>query len=277
MALTLLLIATWVCRLGSPARESRWSNVAAMNPVVSTCAIPLAPMRENAACSSHELRSPLATITAVLDLAQVRPDQLDQALIEQALLPETRRMAQLVDDLLLLAHADEHSHVPKRVEVDLDDIIYAETNRARTVTDLRVQASVRAVRLLGDPLTLARLVRNLVDNAIRHAHSQIRLECRPVDGYAQIVVADDGPGIPVSQRLRVFDRFVRLDSPRTRNSGGTGLGLAIVAEIVNAHRGIVRVSGSPSGGACFVVLLPLTVDETVADTADGFDAAAGER
>jgi signal transduction histidine kinase len=260
-----------------PAKDEVARLARTMNAMLDRLESSQRAQRRFVSDASHELRSPLATITAVLDLAQVRPGELDQALIEQALLPETRRMAQLVDDLLLLAHADERSCVSTQVEVDLDDIIYAETERARTVTDLTVQASVSAVRTLGDPLALTRLVRNLVDNAIRHAHSQIRLECRPVGGYAQIVVADDGPGIPVSERLRVFDRFVRLDSPRTRNSGGTGLGLSIVSEIVNAHCGIVRVSESPSGGAGFVVLLPLTVDETVADTADGFDAAAGER
>lgn len=265
-------------RLPVPPADDEIARLAAtMNDMLDRLESSQRAQRRFVSDASHELRSPLSTITAVLDLAQVRPGEVDQVLIEQALVPETRRMAQLVDDLLLLAHADEGSHVPKLIEVDLDDIVYAEATRARSVTALTVQASVSAVRVLGDPRTLTRLVRNLVDNALRHAHREIRLECRPVDGYAQIMVADDGPGIPASERFRVFDRFVRLDSPRSRVSGGAGLGLSIVAEIVHAHRGTVRVDESQSGGARFVVLLPLVVDQTVADAADGFDAVPGER
>jgi signal transduction histidine kinase len=90
-------------------------------------------------------------------------------------------------------------------------------------------------------------------------------------------VADDGPGVPVAERHRVFDRFVRLDSPRSREAGGAGLGLSIAAEIATAHRGSITVRESASGGACFVVLLPLTADEPVSDTTDGLDVAVGER
>jgi signal transduction histidine kinase len=227
--------------------------------------------------ASHELRSPLATITAALELAQVRPEELDQALIEEALLPETRRMARLVDDLLLLAHTDERSYVPKEVDVDLDDIIYAEADRVRAISELTVHLSVTAVRVVGDPRRLARLVRNLVDNALRHARNGIQLECGRVDGRAQIVVVDDGPGIPAEERLRVFDRFVRLDSPRTRQSGGAGLGLSIVAEIASAHGGTVSINESSNGGARFVLRLPLALDDAVADTSHRLDSMGGER
>lgn len=227
--------------------------------------------------ASHELRSPLASITAALDLAHRRPDLLDQSLVDESLLPEALRMHSLVEDLLLLARADEHTGRHVEVDVDVDDIVLAEAERVRSLTQLKVLADVKPVRASGDPNALSRLVRNLVDNAIRHAHKDIRLECAVRDNRARIVVADDGPGIPEADRDRIFDRFVRLDTPRDRMSGGAGLGLSIVAQIVDAHGGSVSIDDSASGGARFVVELPLAADEPVADAADGLDAVVGER
>ncbi|MDT5285942.1 MAG: hypothetical protein QOF88_831 [Mycobacterium sp.] len=227
--------------------------------------------------ASHELRSPLSTIIAALELAHGRPEFLDQAVIDESLLPEAHRMRRLVEDLLLLAHADEHTDVHVAIDVDLDDIVYAEADRVRAITGLHVTTEISHVRVSGDPRALSRLVRNLVDNAIRYGHSGIRLQCAPVAARAQIVVADDGPGIPVADRRRIFDRFVRLDSPRTRESGGAGLGLSIVAQIADAHHGTVTVGESSSGGARFVVRLPLVVDEPVSDTAHRLDDLTRER
>ncbi|MBB5168431.1 signal transduction histidine kinase [Mycobacterium sp. AZCC_0083] len=227
--------------------------------------------------ASHELRSPLSTIIAALELAHGRPEFLDQEVIDESLLPEAHRMRRLVEDLLLLARADEHRDVQVAIDVDLDDIVYAEADRVRAITDLRVATEIRHVRVSGDQRTLSRLVRNLVDNAIRHAHSSIRLECAQVAARAQVVVADDGLGVPVAERRRIFDRFIRLDSPRTRESGGAGLGLSIVAQIADAHHGTVTVGESSSGGARFVVRLPLAVDDTVSDTTNRLDTVTGER
>jgi signal transduction histidine kinase len=227
--------------------------------------------------ASHELRSPLSTIIAALELAHGRPGFLDQAVIDESMLPEAQRMRRLVEDLLLLARADEHTDTHVAIDVDLDDIVYAEADRVRAITDLLVATEISHVRVSGDPRALSRLVRNLVDNAIRHAHSSIRLECAQVATRAQVVVADDGPGIPVAERHRIFDRFVRLDSPRARESGGAGLGLSIVAQIAEAHHGTVTIAESSSGGARFVVRLPLVVDETVSDTAHRLDEVSRER
>jgi signal transduction histidine kinase len=108
------------------------------------------------------------------------------------------------------------------------------------------------------------MVRNLVDNAARHASSVVDLRCELHGGVAVISVADDGRGIPREQWARVFDRFVRLDASRARDAGGSGLGLAIVAEIVAAHHGTVQISDRSGGGACFTVTLPANVDSYVA-------------
>ena len=114
--------------------------------------------------------------------------------------------------------------------------------------------------MAGDPQQLARLVRNLVDNAAHHAHTRITLACRKSEENAVIEVADDGPGIAPADRARIFERFVRLDTPRTRASGGSGLGLAIAAEIVSAHHGSIEVRDHEDGGAHFVVTLPIGDD-----------------
>jgi signal transduction histidine kinase len=116
--------------------------------------------------------------------------------------------------------------------------------------------SVGAARTAGDAAQLARAIANLAGNAERHAGSQVTFELREQDGRCELVVADDGPGIPPDQRDEVFKRFTRLDEARSRDAGGSGLGLAIVHDIVTRHAGTVRVEDAPSGGARFVVDLP---------------------
>jgi signal transduction histidine kinase len=202
---------------------------------------------------------------------------LDQSLVDDLLLPEAQRMYGLVEDLLLLARADELTGRHVKIDVDLDDIVLAEAERVRSLTHLKVIADVKPARVSGDPSALARLVRNLVDNATRHARDVVRLECKLFGGHALVAVSDDGSGLAEADRQRVFDRFVRLDTPRDREAGGAGLGLSIVAQIVEAHHGTVTVDNSVSGGARFVIELPLAADEPVAHATDGFDAVASER
>ena len=118
------------------------------------------------------------------------------------------------------------------------------------------------MRVEGDPHQLSRLVRNLVDNATRHARSTIGLRLYAEDGQAVIEVADDGAGVPPEEADRIFERFVRLDESRERATGGTGLGLSIVREIARRHGGDVVLSGSDGAGgwsgARFVVRLPMS-------------------
>ncbi|WP_430335480.1 sensor histidine kinase [Rhodococcus sp. ACT016] len=216
--------------------------------------------------ASHELRSPLATITAALELAHTKPELIDETLIDETLLPEARRMRDLLDDLLMLARADEQELAGTATDVDVDDILLAESARCRAVPGVRVRTEIMPARVHGDPRQLARAVRNLVDNAVRHAHNEIRLECGLHDGAAVIAVQDDGPGVPAAQRARIFERFVRLDTPRTREGGGTGLGLAIVAEIIAAHGGTVDLVEPEGGGARFVVTLPADTGDQASDS-----------
>jgi signal transduction histidine kinase len=265
-------------RIPVPPADDEVARLAVtMNELLDRLEAGQAAQRRFVSDASHELRSPLATITAALELAHGRPELLDRTLVDESLLPEAHRMRRLVEDLLLLARSDEQFELRKEVDVDLDDIVYAEAERVQTITGLTVSTQIHHVRVTGDPRALGRLVRNLVDNAIRHADNDIHLECTRSRDHVEIVVADDGPGVPPDERRRIFDRFVRLDSPRARHAGGAGLGLAIVAQIAEAHHGSIEVSESPSGGAQFVFRLPLAVGQPVSDTAHRFDAVTRVR
>lgn len=207
--------------------------------------------------ASHELRSPLTTIISGLEVAEAHPDLLDAELAVNTLLPEAQRMRTLVEDLLLLARADERNLLRRKEMVALDDLAEAEAARARRLARCAVHTDIRPVRTTADPVAMSRVIRNLVDNAVRHAVSCVAIEVRGQDGTALLSVGDDGPGIAPAERARVFERFVRLDSDRARSGGGTGLGLAIVAEVVAAHGGTVTIEDRAGGGTMMVVALPL--------------------
>jgi signal transduction histidine kinase len=207
--------------------------------------------------ASHELRSPVAAILSALDVAAAHPELLNDELASSTLRPEAQRMEALVEDLLLLARADERGLTLRRRDVDLDDVAFDELGRLLRETSLTVDADLVPTRLVGDPGGLSRVLRNLLDNAARHARSRIELRVYPEGGNAVVTVADDGPGIPEADRARVFGRFVRLDSDRSRSGGGTGLGLAIVSEVVAAQGGTVTIGDRCKGGAQVTVQLPL--------------------
>ena len=223
--------------------------------------------------ASHELRSPLATITTALELASGRPELIDNDLIDGSLLPEAHRMHQLIEDLLLLARSDEDAMELRRDDVDLDDLLQAEGSRLRGMGSIHAVTHIEACRTVGDRAALARVIRNLVDNAVYHASSTVTVDCHPESGHAVITVADDGPGIPAEDRARIFERFVRLDPARTRSSGGSGLGLSIVEEIVRSQHGTVAVGDAALGGAVFTLTLPLRQQ----DSASGGQDSASER
>jgi signal transduction histidine kinase len=144
----------------------------------------------------------------------------------------------------------------RRVEVDLDDVVLSEVEHLRPRAAAALDTSgVSAGRVLGDADALGRAVRNLLENADRHAAGVVHVELGRNGRDVQLVVADDGPGIPPADRERVFDRFARLDAARSRGAGGTGLGLAITKQIVEAHGGTIGVIDG-NGGARVAVRLP---------------------
>jgi len=211
--------------------------------------------------ASHELRSPVASIRQHAEVALAHPGQTTPGELAATVLAEDLRLQRLVEDLLLLTRADEHTLALRRRPVDLDDLVFDEARRLREATGLRVDtAAVSAGRVDGDAAGLRRVLRNLGENAARHARRRLAFSVAEGDGTVRLEVDDDGPGIPVAERERVFERFVRLDDARARDGGGSGLGLAIVAELVAAHGGTVAVAASPLGGARVAVTLPRHAD-----------------
>jgi signal transduction histidine kinase len=207
--------------------------------------------------ASHELRSPLAAIISALEVGQAHPELLDTELTSGTLVPEAYRMQALVEDLLMLARADERGSLLRAEDLDVDTLAEVEAARLRQASTHTVRTDLLPARICGDPGAMTRVLRNLLDNADRHARSVVEILVCHRGGFVEILVSDDGPGIPVAERLRVFDRFVRLDTSRSRRGGGTGLGLSIVSEIVAAHGGHVVIDERPGGGAEVRVSLPL--------------------
>jgi signal transduction histidine kinase len=207
--------------------------------------------------ASHELRSPIASLRQHAEVARSHPERDEPSELPEVVLEESERLQRIVEDLLLLTRVDEGRRLPRAMAVDLDDIVLAEAARLRASTGLVVDTrEVSAGRVTGDATTLERMVRNLTENAARHAAGTVALALSERDGRVVLRVDDDGPGIAPGDRERVFGRFVRLDDARGRDTGGTGLGLAIVDEIVRLHGGTVVVGEANIGGARLEVRLP---------------------
>jgi two-component system OmpR family sensor kinase len=220
-------------------------------------------MRRFVGDASHELRTPLTSIRGFAELYRqgALPSQADVDRAMNRVESEAARMGLLVEDLLLLARLDQQrplEHQP----VDLLELAHDTVQDARAVDpsrsiELEVVAAGAAPVVSGDAPRLRQVLGNLVGNALTHTSAPISVRVSTATGAAVIEVVDSGPGIPVDDRPRVFERFYRADTSRTRASGGTGLGLSIVAALVAAHRGRVEVLDTPGGGATFRVTLPL--------------------
>jgi signal transduction histidine kinase len=245
-------------RVPQPKRDDEIGRLAAtMNRMLERLESARNSQRRFVSDASHELRSPITTIRQHAEVALAYPDRVAAAELAEVVLAEQQRMQHLVEDLLLLARADEH--VPlAREAVDLDDLAFEEGHRLRSTTSKRVDTSgVSAARVAGDIDALRRIFRNVGENAARHASSRVDITLAERNDHAVLAVDDDGPGIPESERARVLQRFVRLDESRSRDQGGSGLGLAIVDEVVRAHGGSVSIGESPLGGARIQITLPV--------------------
>jgi two-component system OmpR family sensor kinase len=219
-----------------------------------------ARLRRFVADASHELRTPLTSIRGYADLyrqgALRTRSELDEAMrrVEQ----EAARMGGLVDDLLLLARLDQGRPL-ERSPVRLDELVDDAVRDARAVEpDRPITLSARPVTVEGDEARLRQALGNLLANARVHTPpgTPVDVSVAAEDGWGLVQVADGGPGLAPEVAERVFERFYRADTARTRAGGGTGLGLAIVAGVVEAHGGTVRVESAPGEGARFSLRLP---------------------
>lgn len=211
----------------------------------------LSRQRQFVADAAHELRSPVAAIRSQAEV----DDHVNGLSSPNAVAIESARLTHLVDDLLALARLDAEPR-QRRDPLDLDDVVRTEVSlMGRPDGPVIVSSGVRAVQVSGDAGELSRVVRNLLENAVRYAANQVVVTLEANGSDAVLVVSDDGPGIPEGDRTRVLERFTRLDQARTRTSGGVGLGLAIVYEIVAAHGGVLAVEDA-APGARIVVRLP---------------------
>ncbi|SDW35981.1 His Kinase A (phospho-acceptor) domain-containing protein [Amycolatopsis xylanica] len=190
--------------------------------------------------AAHELRSPVASMLTRLEVGLAHPDRTDWVSLARDTHREAARLGEVTGDLLALSAVDG-----RPVDVDLDELVLAEVEALRARGRVSVELSpFEALRLKGNPGELRRVVRNLLDNAERHAAARVVVGLSLAEGWALLAVSDDGAGIPVEERERVFDRFYRLQPARDRDSGGAGLGLAIVREVAVAHGGEAWVAGA---------------------------------
>ena len=227
-------------------------------------------VRQFVADASHELRTPVASIRGYAELMRRRsegvPDEVGHAM--RRVESEALRMSGLVDDLLLLARLDAGRDLDVG-EVDLTALIVnavSDAHAAGPDHKWRVEQPGAAVTVPGDESRLHQVVANLLANIRTHTPggTTATARLRVVDGWAEIQIADDGPGIPPDLLDHVFERFARGDLSRSRHAGSTGLGLAIVHAVVSAHGGTVRVSSEP-GTTSFVVRLPHATASTPDD------------
>lgn len=206
--------------------------------------------------AGHELRSPLATISLSMEQMLTDPEPARRATIAARAEHEVQRLRNLVEDLLALAAVDEGRPLARSEDVDLDDVVLGEVGVARA-KGATVRIDLAPARLEGNQDQIQRVVRNLLDNARRHARSEIRVSVRANHRLAVLRVDNDGDPVPEVDRERIFERFVRLDDARDRDRGGTGLGLPIVASLVAVHGGRVKTTTAPDGWCRFEVRLPV--------------------
>lgn len=225
-------------------------------------------MRRFITDASHELRTPLTTIRGFAELYRQGAAR-DIELLMHRIESEAQRMGLLVEDLLLLARLDAQRPL-ERNRVDLLSLASDAVHDARSVAPKRSIAmevfdGPGTPEVLGDEARLRQVLGNLVANALQHTPESANIAIRVgTDGDSAVLeVCDEGPGMTPEDAQRVFERFYRTDSSRTRTSGGTGLGLSIVDSLVYAHGGTVSVTTAPGQGCRFRVNLPRIADVAV--------------
>jgi signal transduction histidine kinase len=251
-------------RMDVGARRDEVTALAdSFNRMLDRLAEAFSSQRAFVADASHELRTPLTVIRGQLEVlaAQKDPSEEDVRRVERLVQAEIARLSRMVDDLLLLTQADRVDFL-REERIDVHQFVDELWDGLSLTAERRFElADVPDGTLEGDPDRLAQAVRNLARNAIEHTEEPdglVRLEVeRAASDRLRFTVIDDGPGIPATERERIFERFHRIDHGRSRNEGGAGLGLAIVRAIAEAHGGRVTAVAPPGGrGATVELVVP---------------------
>jgi signal transduction histidine kinase len=247
---------------------------ATMNAMLERLDAAAQRQREFVADVSHDLQSPLSAQRVALEVALARPGAIDADRLRDEVLGATADMERLVSDLLMVARIDAATtSVPALM--DLDILVLEEAARARTSAKVKIETTaVSAAPAYANPDDIRRVARNLLDNAVAHARSRVVLTVDIADNlvpdgagngvgsWARLVVADDGPGVPVNDQDRIFDRFYRAESARPRD-GGNGLGLPIARGLAERNEGLLDLVEAPAGTA-IRLLLPSAAPRTEA-------------
>jgi signal transduction histidine kinase len=203
---------------------------------------------------SHDLRSPITGLRAELEAALIDPEGADLRAALGKTLKNTERLQNIVTELLVLAR--QEAGLPGRTEsVDLGDLAEREVARRPRRVSPKVDAEPGVIARVNN-VDIGRVLTNLLDNAARHADSEVIVTVRREDGDAVVEVFNDGEAIAAEDHERIFERFIRLTASRKRDSGGTGLGLAISRDIADAYGGSLTLADDDLG-TCFVLKLPL--------------------
>lgn len=219
---------------------------ATMNAMLERLDAAAQRQRDFVADVSHDLQSPLAAQRVALEVALARPDAIDAATLRAEVLGATADMERLVGDLLVLASMDAGVR-PTPGLMDLDSLVLEEAARARTNGRIAVDtAAVSAAPAYANADDVRRAVRNLLDNAVAHARSRVVLTVAGAGDTAELLVADDGPGVPAEDRERIFDRFYRAEAARSPHAG-SGLGLSIARGLAERNDGEVGLVDSGHG------------------------------
>ena len=259
-AVTAITSADLSQRVPEPGTDDEIGLLArTMNDMLARLEDSAVRQRRFVADASHELRSPLTAIRTGLEVGLAHPDRAPWPEIARRATRQSERLERLITQLLMLAKADAQQLGARRQPVDLAALLTglrAATPAPGLSVDLVVPPRTFTT---GNPEDLSRMFRNLLDNAVRYARHRVLITVR-ITGAARpdgvvVEIADDGPGIPASERERVFGRFVRLDASREQGSGSAGLGLAIAREIAAAHGATIVLTEAEGGGTRAVVTL----------------------
>jgi two-component system sensor histidine kinase SenX3 len=230
---------------------------------------------------SHELKTPVGALAV---LAEALAEEDDPAVVHRVadrMVNEAHRVARTIDDLMELSRI-ELGEEPVRDTVAVSDVVAGAIERADGLAESRgIQIAVLDrsddIQVVGDRRQLISALGNLVENAVKYSGdgSKVQIRVRVDGAFAELMVADQGIGIPAADHDRIFERFYRVDKARGRDTGGTGLGLSIVRHVATSHRGEVLVSSQEGEGSTFVLRLPL--DGTAGPSADPASAPSTTR